>query len=65
MGKGGSSTSPQAGAFILPDEESLDFDLESSVGVADVLETTEEVDSKESRLELWFVGRLGSMGGHG
>ena len=65
VGSGGSSQSPQAGAFILPDVDSLDFDLEGPVDVPDTLERTEEVDSKESRLELCSVGRLGGKAGHG
>jgi hypothetical protein len=64
VGSGGSSTSPQAGAFILPLEDSRDFDLERPKDVAERVETTEDVDSTESRLELCSVGRLGGKTGH-
>jgi hypothetical protein len=64
-GRGGSSQFPHAGAFILAPEDSLDFDLESPIDVADTLETTEEVDSVESRLALCSGGRLGGKAGHG
>lgn len=63
VGSTGSSQSPQAGAFILPLEDSLDFDLE--IDAPDTLERTEDVDSKESRLELWTVVRLCGNAGHG
>jgi hypothetical protein len=63
VGRGGSSQSPQPGAFILPHDDSLDFDLERFNDVPDTLERTEEVDSRESRLELCSVGRLGGRTG--
>ena len=64
-GSGGSSTSPQAGAFILPHEDSRDLDLEIPKDVPDRFETTDDVDSTESRLEVCPVGRLGGKTGHG
>jgi hypothetical protein len=65
VGRGGSSHSPQAGAFILLPGDSLDFDLDRPFETADTLETTEETDSNESRLEFWSVGRLGGKAGDG
>jgi hypothetical protein len=65
VGSGGSSTSPQAGAFILPHEDSRDFDLEIPKDVPDRFETTDDVDSMESRLEVCPDGRLGGRAGHG
>jgi hypothetical protein len=65
VGSGGSSTSPQAGAFILPHEDSRDFDLEIPKDVPDRFETTDDVDSMESRLEVCPDGRLGGRIGHG
>jgi hypothetical protein len=65
VGSGGSSTSPQAGAFILPRDDSRDFDLDRAKDVPDKFETTDDIDSTESRLEVCSVVRLGGNTGHG
>jgi hypothetical protein len=64
VGRGGSSHSPQAGALIRP-VDSLDLDLDKTPDVLDKLDTTDEVDSEESRLESGSVGCLGGRFGCG